>query len=230
MIHPTRPTPTHNPARARATALAPALIGAILLLAPLTAAVPAAAAQQAYTIDPDHSEASFQVRHLFTQVRGRFSSFGGTIELDPDNLEASKVDFTIEAGSIDTDNEKRDGHLKSEDFFYVEKHPDITFVSDSIEKTGESTYDVTGTLTMRGVSKRVTLPVELLGIGTDPWGNTRAGFSTETTVDRQEYGINWNQALDQGGYLLGDDVEVQVNIEAIYQAPEEAAAGAAASR
>ena len=217
MSHPTRSTPTLRPIRA----LAPALAALVLPLAPLVTAAPAAAAKQAYTIDPAHSEASFQVRHLFTKVRGRFNSFGGTIEIDPDNLEASKVELTIDAKSIDTDNDKRDGHLKSEDFFYVEKHPEITFVSDSIEKTGDSTYDVSGTLTMRGVSKKVTLPVELLGIGTDPWGNTRAGFATETTLDRQEYGINWNQALDQGGYLLGDDVDVQVNIEAVHQTPKE---------
>jgi len=225
-MHTTRRTPTPTLRLTPSRALA--LIGALWLLTSLGMASPAAATVQTYTIDPAHSEASFQVRHLFTQVRGRFNAFGGTIELDPDDLAASKVEFTIDAKSIDTDNEKRDGHLKSEDFFYVEKHPEITFVSDKIVKTGESTFDVTGTLTMRGVAKTVTLPVELLGIGTDPWGNTRAGFATETTLDRQAYGINWNQALDQGGYLLGDDVDVQVNIEAIHQAPKQEATGASA--
>jgi len=198
-----------------------ALIVGTLLLAPLAGAAPVAAAQQTYTIDPNHSEASFQVRHMFTQVRGRFNAFSGTIQLDPDNLEASKVDFTIDAKSIDTDNEKRDGHLKSKDFFDVAEHPEITFTSDAVRKTGDATYAVTGTLTMRGVAKRITLPVKMLGVGTDPWGNTRAGFSTEATLDRQEYGINWNQALDQGGYLLGDDVDVQVNIEAVHQQPKD---------
>lgn len=204
-----------------------ALVAGILLLAPLFSAAPAAAEKATYKIDPAHSEASFQIRHLFTQVRGRFNTFSGTIEMDPDNLADSKVELTIDAASINTENDQRDGHLKSEDFFSVKKYPEITFVSDSIEKTGESTYAVKGTFTMRGVSKEITLPVKLLGVGTDPWGNTRAGFSTETTLDRQEYGVNWNKALDQGGYLLGDDVDVQVNIEAIHQAPKDDQASAA---
>ncbi len=219
-------TPTHQIHRT----LTFALLAGALLIAPLLTAAPAAAAQQTFKIDPAHSEASFQIRHLFTQVRGRFNTFTGTIEMDPDNLEASKVQLTIEAASINTENDQRDGHLRSEDFFFVKKYPEITFVSDSVTKTGKSSFDVTGTLTMRGVSKKITLPVELLGVGTDPWGNTRAGFSTETTLDRQAYGVNWNKALDQGGYLLGDDVDVQVNIEAVYQAPKDEAAGAASGR
>ncbi|MGD2115277.1 MAG: YceI family protein [Acidobacteriota bacterium] len=211
--------PIHKPA---------ALLAAAVLIAVAFAAPASAATTRTYAIDPAHSEASFQIRHMFTQVRGEFNDFEGTIRMDPESPAESTVRFRIEAASIDTDNADRDKHLRSEDFFWVEKHPVITFESESIRPVGEGRYAVTGTLTMRGVSKRVTLPVEMLGVGTDPWGNTRAGFSAETRLNRKEYDINWNQALDQGGYILGDEVDIEIHVEAVEQKPEtEAATGAA---
>jgi polyisoprenoid-binding protein YceI len=174
-------------------------------------------AAQVYKIDPVHSEVSFQVRHLVSTVTGKFEKFQGTVVMDPKDPAASKVDFQIDTSSIDTGVDKRDNHLRSQDFFYVEKYPEITFESEKVAATGKGAYDVTGTLTMRGVAKQVTLPVKFLGTAADPWGNTRAGFSTSTTLDRQDYGINWNQALDQGGFLLGDDVTVSISLEAVQQ-------------
>lgn len=173
----------------------------------------AAAAAEVYTIDPTHSEVSFQVRHLVTQVRGKFGDYQGRIEIDPAKLENSKVDFRIKAASIDTDLADRDKHLRAEDFFWVEKYPEIVFKSQKIKATGKDTYDVTGALTMRGVTKTVTLPVTYLGKVRDPWGNDKAGFALEATVNRKDYGIVWNTALDNGGVVLGDDVKIAINLE-----------------
>ncbi len=174
--------------------------------------VPAFAAE-VYTIDPGHSDVSFQIRHLVTQVRGKFGDYQGTIELDPAKLESSKVEFRIKAASIDTALPDRDKHLRSEDFFAVEKYPEIVFKSQQIKATGKDTYDVTGALTLRGVTKTVTLPVTFLGKVRDPWGNDKAGFATETTINRKDYGIVWNAALDNGGVVLGDDVKIAINLE-----------------
>lgn len=195
---------------------------AITALLGLAAGLPAAAAE-VYTIDKSHSEASFQVRHIVTNTRGRFDDFSGTIRMDAAKPESSSVEFTIDAASIDTANADRDKHLKAEDFFWVEKHPEITFKSKSVKKTGESTYAVTGTLTMRGVAREVTLPVTYLGEAKDPWGNVKAGFETSTVLNRKDYGIVWNAALDNGGVVLSDEVKVDINIEALKQKP--AAAG-----
>ena len=175
------------------------------------ASMPALA--EVHTIDAGHSEVSFQIRHLVTQVRGNFNDYEGTINLDPANLEKSSVDFRIKAASIDTNHADRDKHLRGEDFFFAEKYPEITFKSKSIKKTGKDTYNVAGTLTMRGVSKEVVLPVTYLGAVKDPWGNEKAGFSTEVTLNRKDYGINWNAALDNGGFVLSDEVKVAINLE-----------------
>jgi polyisoprenoid-binding protein YceI len=168
-----------------------------------------------FAIDPSHSEVGFQVRHLVSQTRGRFNDFAGTVNLDPKNLTSSSVDFTIKAASIDTNVADRDKHLRSADFFDAEKFPEITFKSKSIKAAGKDTYNVTGTLTMHGVSKEVTLPVTYLGQAKDPWGNTRAGFETSTTLNRKDFGIVWNKAVDNGGVLLGDDVKVDINLETV---------------
>lgn len=189
------------------------LIAALALSAASALAALPAQAAEVYTIDPTHSEVSFQVRHLVTQVRGNFNDYEGTINLDPANLEKSSVDFRIKAASIDTNNADRDKHLRAEDFFHVEKYPEITFKSKSIKKTGKDTYDVTGTLTMRGVAKEVTLPVTWLGAVKDPWGNEKAGFATEVTLNRKDFSINWNAALDNGGFVLSDEVKVAINLE-----------------
>lgn len=184
-----------------------------LLAAALIATSAVAVRADVYTIDKGHSEVSFQVRHLVTQVRGGFNDYEGTINLDPANLEKSSVDFKIKADSIDTNLPDRDKHLKSEDFFYTEKYPEITFKSKSVKKADKDTYNVAGTLTMRGVAKEVTLPVTFLGTVKDPWGNEKAGFATELTLNRKDYGINWNAALDNGGVVLSDDVKISINLE-----------------
>lgn len=188
-----------------------------LALASSLAALPAAAAD-VYTIDAAHTEVSFQIRHLVTNVRGRFTDFAGTIVFDKANAASSSVELTIQATSIDTDHPERDTHLRSEDFFWVEKFPEITFRSGKVENVDEDTYKVAGTLTIRGVAKPVELMVDVLGEATDPWGNAKAGFATETEIDRKEFGIEWNKALDSGGFILGDEVEVDINIEAGRQA------------
>ena len=166
-----------------------------------------------YTIDQAHSDVSFKVRHLVSKTSGQFTEFSGTIVADFSNLDASSVVFTIVAASIDTQNEDRDKHLRSEDFFDVATYPEITFTSSKITKSGDNTFAVTGTLSMHGVSKTVTLPVTFLGEGPNPWGGTVAGFELETTIDRKDYGIVWNKALDAGGMILGDEVTISINLE-----------------
>jgi polyisoprenoid-binding protein YceI len=185
------------------------LLAAVALSA--LAALPAAA--ETYTIDPGHSEVSFQVRHMVSQVRGRFNAFSGTVQMDPKNLAASSVEFRIKAESIDTTVADRDNHQRGTEFFHTEKYPEITFKSKSIKPAGKDKYNVTGTLTMHGVSKEVTLPVTFLGEAKDPWGGIRAGFETATTLNRKDFGIVWNKAVDNGGVLLGDDVKVEINLE-----------------
>ncbi len=175
-----------------------------------------------FAIDAGHSEVGFQVRHLVSQTRGRFNDFAGTIDLDPKNLANSSVDFKIKATSIDTNMADRDKHLRGADFFDVEKYPEITFKSKSIKAAGNDTYNVLGTLTMHGVSKDITLPVTYLGQAQDPWGNTRAGFEATTTLNRKDFGIIWNKALDAGGAMLGDDVKININLETVKKAPAKA--------
>lgn len=183
---------------------------AVAVLATL-AALPLSA--ETFSIDPAHSEVGFTIRHLVSNVRGRFDEFSGKVNLDPKNLTSSSVDFHIKAASIDTSVADRDKHLRSGDFFDVEKFPEIAFKSESIKTTSKDKYDVIGTLTIHGVSKRVTLPVSYLGQVKDPWGGTRAGFEIMTTLNRKDYGIVWNKALDNGGVMLGDDVKVDINLE-----------------
>lgn len=207
--------------------ITPAAIAAILTLAAGAAAIPATAATTAaevHTIDKGHSDVSFQVRHLVSQVRGKFNDYEGTINLDPANLEKSSVEFTIKTASIDTGLPDRDKHLRAEDFFWADKHPEITFKSKSIKKADKDTYNVTGTLNMRGVAKEITLPVTYLGTVKDPWGNEKGGFATEITLNRKDYGINWNAALDNGGVVLSDEVKVSINLET-QKKKEEAAKG-----
>lgn len=187
--------------------------GRVLVAALVLASSPALAAET-YVVDKDHSEATFQVRHLVTKVRGHFSDFEGTIEVDRAKPEASVVEFVVKTASLDTAHADRDKHLRSADFFDVEKHPEIRFKSSRIVAKGKDAYEVTGTLTMRGVSKEVTLPVSFLGFVKDPWGNEKAGFETQITLNRKDFGMVWNKNLDSGGWLLGDEAYITVNIEA----------------
>jgi len=171
---------------------------------------------ETFTVDPAHSDASFRVKHLMSNVKGAFGDIAGTIEVNRENPAASSVDFTINAASIDTANDNRDKHLRSADFFDVEKFPQITFKSTKIAPSGsKDVYNVTGNLTMHGVTRQVVLPVTFLGFAKDPWGNDRAGFEIETTLNRKDFGLNWNKALDQGGFLLGEDVKVSIALEAV---------------
>ena len=170
-----------------------------------------------YKIDPAHSEVFFQVRHLVTKVRGRFSDFEGTITYDEANPEASSVNFSIKTASIDTNVADRDTHLRSADFFSAEEHPTLTFRSKKITKKGGDSFDVVGDLSMRGTTKEITLPVSFLGHATDPWGGKRVGFEAETTVNRKDYGLNWNAALETGGLLVGDEVKVSLSVQAVAQ-------------
>jgi polyisoprenoid-binding protein YceI len=174
------------------------------------------AAQGTYSIDTVHSNVGFKVRHLVSKTGGEFTEFDGTIIADFENLGASSVEITIQASSIDTENEKRDEHLRSADFFDVEKYPEITFKSSKITKIDGDSYAVTGTLTMHGVSKEITLSVDFLGEIT-AMGGTRAGYELNTSINRKDFGISWNRALDAGGFVLGDDVEVDINLEVIKQ-------------
>jgi polyisoprenoid-binding protein YceI len=187
---------------------------AVVTLAATLAAAPfTASAADTFVIDKAHSEASFQVRHFVTKVRGRFNEFTGTIQVDRANPTASSVELSIQAASLDTGHPGRDKHLRSPDFFDVEKFPELTFKSSRIVARGQDRYDVTGLFTLHGVSKELTVPVSFLGfIGSGP--NEKAGFSADFTLNRKDFGIVWNRALDTGGTVLGDEVFITLNVEA----------------
>lgn len=188
------------------------LMSAAAVLA-LVAAAPARAAVETYSFDQAHTHVGFSVRHVFTPVKGEFKEVTGSIVIDRDNLANSKVEVKIPAASINTNNERRDGHLKGEDFFFVEKNPEIMFVSKSITVGKDNKGKMSGDLTMRGVTKPITLDVEVLGFsGTGP--GTVAGFTASGVLNRKDYGINWNKTLDQGGTLLSDDVKLEIEVEA----------------
>jgi polyisoprenoid-binding protein YceI len=173
-----------------------------------------ATAVRTFEIDKTHSEATFQVRHLITKVRGRFADFSGTIDFNADQPTQSSVNVTIQATSIDTSTPDRDAHLRSDDFFAVEKYPTITFESTAITALGGNDYQVAGNLTIRGVTKAITIAVTLLGTAVDPWGNQKLAFEGEVTINRKDYGLNWNAALEAGGFLVGDDVKISLSIQA----------------
>lgn len=204
------------------------MLAGITLLSTLAVASVAQAAPTTWTIDPVHSQVSFSIRHFFSKVPGNFTKFSGSIVYDPEKPEASSVKVEIDATSINTENEKRDGHLKSEDFFFVEKYPTLTFVSTRVAAAEKGKLTVQGDLTMRGVTKPVTLDVAFLGAGPTFQGNQAIGFEATTKVNRKDFNILWNRALDQGGTLLGDDVEIKIGIEANAK-PAEAPAKAASA-
>ena len=180
----------------------------------MTAQTATATATRALDIDRSHSEVAFQVRHLLSKVRGRFNDFAGTIEFDASNPQNSRVDVTIQAASIDTGEPDRDKHLRSADFFDVDTYPTLTFASTSVSPRGGSVYDVAGTLTIHGVTRAVVLPASFLGIAQDPWGNTKFVFEAELTLNRKDFGLTWNAALETGGFLVGDEVRVFLSIQA----------------
>ncbi len=196
---------------------------ALSLLAAFAVAIPGAAFAADYTIDASHSSADFAVRHLMvSKVRGTFNKLAGTVSYDPKNPEKIVIEATIDAASIDTREPKRDEHLRSADFFDVEKHPTITFKSKKAKARGKGKLDVTGDLTIRGVTKEVVLSVEGLDQEVkDPWGNVRRGAQATAEINRKDFGLTWNQALEAGGVMVGDKVEISIDVELIRQAAKE---------
>jgi polyisoprenoid-binding protein YceI len=169
---------------------------------------------ETWQLDTTHSSITFSIRHLvISKVRGRFGKWTGSVRSEND-LAGSYVEAQIDAASIDTNDPQRDTHLRSADFFDVERFPEITFAADRIEPLGQDRYRVTGELNMHGVTRQVTLHVEETGRVKDPWGNDRIGFSATTTIDRKDFGLTFNQVLDAGGMALGDKVEIAIEIEA----------------
>jgi len=177
-----------------------------------------------WNIDTTHSSIAFSLRHLvIAKVRGQFKSWRGSVSWDDADVRRSSVVVEIDAASIDTAEAKRDEHLRSADFFDVANHPTLTFKSTSLKANGKDSWLVTGDLSMRGVTKSVTLPVTLLGEGKDPWGNEKMGFEASTALSRTDYGLTWNKQLEAGGVLLGDEVKIQISIEANKAKPPAAA-------
>ncbi len=172
---------------------------------------------QAYAIDPAHTTVEFVVRHMMiAKVRGRFTSVKGTIDVPAGSNIPSAVDVTVDAASIDTREEQRDGHLKSADFFDVEKYPQITFRSTAIEGSGDA-FTVRGDLSIHGVTREIALDTTFEGRGSDPWGNERIGYEAHGKISRKDFGLNWNQALEAGGVLVGDEIKIEISAEAIAQ-------------
>ena len=172
-----------------------------------------------WAIDGAHSSIGFTVRHMvISKVRGRFTRWSGTIAMDEKDPTSAAVEITIEPGSVDTGVEQRDSHLRSPDFFDVERYPTMTYRSTRIEKAGEGEYRVTGDLTMHGVTRPVTLEVEFAGSAKDPWGGLRAGFSARGSLDRKEFGLTYNQLLETGGVVVGEKVDLDIEVEAVKQA------------
>ncbi len=192
----------------------------LALVAALSLPGAALAAEQSWQLDTAHTDVGFRVRHMMvSDVKGRFNEFKGTIKLDEKDLAKSlAVDVVIQTKSIDTNEEKRDGHLRSPDFFDSDKHPTLTFVSKqgATKKVGKGKYKVKGDLTIRGVTKPVTLDVEGFEQSyTDPWGNAHRGGTATTTISRKDFGLTWNKALEKGGVLVGDEVKIVLDIELV---------------
>lgn len=169
-----------------------------------------------YTIDPAHSRVGFVARHaMVTKVRGSFNEFEGSGYFDAEDPTKSRLELTIRAASIDTRNADRDAHLKSNDFFAMDEYPEIKFVSTKVEAASEGTYRVTGDLTIKGIIKPITFDLEFTGDVVDPWGNTRIGFEGTTTVNRKDWGVNFNMALEAGGVLVSENVTLEFEIAAV---------------
>ena len=170
-----------------------------------------------WQIDPSHSGVNFSVRHMMvSKVRGRFGSFTGTIAI-ADNVLDSSVEATIDVASVHTNDNTRDEHLRSADFFDVAAYPTITFLSTKLEKVGDD-YRLTGDLTIKGTTRRVTLDLEVGGVGQDPWGNSRLGVTASGSVNRKDFGLTWNAPLETGGVLVGDKINLDLEVEAVLQA------------
>jgi polyisoprenoid-binding protein YceI len=169
-----------------------------------------------YTVDPTHSRIGFVARHaMVTKVRGSFNEFAGTGYFDAEDPAASRLELTIQAASIDTRNADRDAHLRSNDFFDMETYPTIRFTSTEIKRVDDENFEVTGDLTIKGTTKSVTVEVEYTGTAVDPYGNQRVGFEGKTTVNRKDWGVSWNAALEAGGVLVSEKVVLEFEVSAI---------------
>jgi polyisoprenoid-binding protein YceI len=187
----------------------------LAVMASLAAMAASPAAADTWVIDSSHSGAHFSVRHMMVaNVRGAFSDMKGTVEYDGKNISGLQVSATIDAATIDTRDAKRDEHLRSADFFDVANHPTIEFKSKKTAPNGDGTFTLVGDLTMRGVTKEVALDVEgPTPPVQDPWGNTKVGATATTTLNRKDFGINWNKTLDAGGFVVGDEIKVTLELE-----------------
>jgi polyisoprenoid-binding protein YceI len=173
-------------------------------------------AREQWDIDPSHSSIGFVVKHMvFAKVRGGFDKFTGVIDADPHQPEQSSVTATIEAASINTREAQRDAHLRSPDFLDAGQHPQIEFRSKKVIGGQGDRFKVVGDLTIRGTTREVALDAERTGMGKDPWGKERAGFAARTSLDRKDYGLKWNQLLEAGGVLVGDRVDIEIEVEAV---------------
>lgn len=172
-----------------------------------------------YQIDPSHSNIQFSIRHMMiSNVRGTFTGVKGTISFDPQNVQASGIQAEIDVSSVNTGDANRDTHLKSADFFDVAQYPTMTFVSTQVEKIGDSEYRVTGNLTLHGVTKPVVLTIdEVADEAKDPWGNVRIAAAAKGKINRKDFGLNWSAALETGGVLVGDEVNMEFDVQAIKQ-------------
>ncbi len=171
-----------------------------------------------WIIDPAHTQAEFTVRHMMVaNVRGQFTDITGTVDFNEENPATSTIDVKIGLASINTREEKRDAHLKSPDFFDVDNHPYMTFKSKRVQKTGDNTGRVTGDLTIRDVTKEIALEVEYNGQAKSPWGTTSAGFTATAKINRKDWNLNWNVALETGGWLVGDEVKISIEAEIVKQ-------------
>ncbi len=177
-----------------------------------------------WSLDPTHSEIHFKVKHLLiSTVTGQFNRFNASVETEGDDFETAKIHFDAEVNSISTNNEQRDGHLKTGDFFDEANHPQIVFEGNKMEKLDEENYKLHGLLTMKGVSKEVIFDVEFGGKTIDPWGNTRVGYSLSGKINRKEFGVNFSMVSETGSILLGDEVKLYANAEFIMMAATQAA-------
>jgi polyisoprenoid-binding protein YceI len=175
-----------------------------------------AATQSTWRIDPDHTQVWFSVRHMmFATVKGQFPDVSGEVKLDEADPAKSSIDVKLDAATIDTHNGQRDEHLRSADFFDVKAHPNLTFVSRRVESLGGSKYRITGDLQIRGTTREVVLDAEETGRGKDPWGQEKIGFVASGSIDRKDFGLTWNQALEAGGVLVSDEVKISVDGQAI---------------
>lgn len=172
-----------------------------------------------WSIDPTHSEIGFKVKHMmFTNVSGKFDAFEATAETEDDNFETAKISFSAATDSVNTGNGDRDNHLKSGDFFDAAQHPKLEFASTSFKKVDDENYELHGNLSLHGETKPVTLHVEYGGIGKDPWGNTKAGFTLSGKFNRKDFGLTWNAALEAGGVLVSEEVRIHSDVQLVKQA------------